>query len=190
MTAVWTKIALVVVKGWHLHPIEVKNTLLQGELEEEVWMVQPPDIESSKYSHTIFRLKKPFYKLKQNLRAWPSKIVLYIQTSHMSGNCSYIGSCMAYNIVERLQQIGQRTGINPLWQPQQHPACKELVFHTHTKHIIISVTNIGWRPWPPIHQHQWVGGRYFHKGVRSRQATTISMDLDLILLDMLSLGEV
>ena len=69
MRTLLTMIALVGVKGWHLHQMNVMNTFLQGELEEEVYMVQPPGFKSSTHPTT-----KPLYGLKQATRAWQVKI--------------------------------------------------------------------------------------------------------------------
>ena len=73
MMTVRTVIALVAVKGWYLHQMDVKNAFLQGELEEE-YMVQPPGFNSSTHTKAICRLKKPLSGLKQAPRAWHSKI--------------------------------------------------------------------------------------------------------------------
>ena len=47
MTTIRIVVALVATKGWHLHQVDVKNTFLQGELDEEVYMVQPLGFKSS-----------------------------------------------------------------------------------------------------------------------------------------------
>ena len=60
-------IALTTTKGWHLHQMDVKNTFLQGELEEEFFIIQLPGFESTKRPTAV-------YRLKQAPRAWHSKI--------------------------------------------------------------------------------------------------------------------
>ena len=63
MITVWTVIAVVAAKGWHLHQMDIMNAFLQGELEEEVYMIQPPGFESRVLPSAVCRLKKPLYGL-------------------------------------------------------------------------------------------------------------------------------
>ena len=58
--------------------MDVKNAFLQGELEEEVYMVQPPGFNMSIHPKVVCRFKKPLYGLKQAPHAWHSKITLYL----------------------------------------------------------------------------------------------------------------
>ena len=58
--------------------MNVKNGFLQGELEEEVYMVQPPGFEYNINPEAVCRLKKSFYGLKQAPHAWHSKITQYL----------------------------------------------------------------------------------------------------------------
>ena len=69
MTTIRTVIALAVAKGWQLHQMDVKNSFLQGKLEEHVHMVQPPEFELSTHQTVVCPLKKPLYSLKQAPRA-------------------------------------------------------------------------------------------------------------------------
>ena len=73
MTTVRTIIALAAAKGWHLHQMDVKNAFLQGELEEEFYMIQPPGFESSKHLHPFCRLKNSLYELKQSPKSMAFK---------------------------------------------------------------------------------------------------------------------
>ena len=62
-------VAVAAAKGWHLHQMDVKNTFLQVDLEEQVYMVQPPGFHSGTNSSAVCRLKKSHYGVKQALRA-------------------------------------------------------------------------------------------------------------------------
>ena len=57
-------------KEWHLHQMDVKNAFPRSDLEEQVYMVQPPGFLSKRNTSIVCRLKKSLYGLNQAPRAW------------------------------------------------------------------------------------------------------------------------
>ena len=55
---------------WPLHQFDIKNVFLNGELEEEVFMMLPPRFYKEEEETRVCKLKKSLYGLKQSPRAW------------------------------------------------------------------------------------------------------------------------
>ena len=55
---------------WPLHQPDVKNTFLNGDLEEEVYLEVPPSLDTFAKNNKVCRLRKSLYGLKQSPRTW------------------------------------------------------------------------------------------------------------------------
>lgn len=62
--------ALVVHFDLELHQIDVKTTLLNGNLDEEIYMVQLEVFAIDGGDYLVCRLKRSIYSLKQAFRQW------------------------------------------------------------------------------------------------------------------------
>jgi hypothetical protein len=50
--------------------MDVKSASLNGPINEEVYVEQPPDFEDSDYPNHVFKLSNTFYGIKKALRTW------------------------------------------------------------------------------------------------------------------------
>jgi hypothetical protein len=62
-----------------VHQMDVKSSFLNGYLQEDVYMLQPPDSEISGQENKSCKLVKALYGLKQEPRAWYAKMDAYLQ---------------------------------------------------------------------------------------------------------------
>ena len=73
MTYVRLFISLAATHNWDLHQLDIKNVFLHGDLQDEVYMEQPPGFVAQGGIGKVFRLRKLLYGLKQSPCAWFGK---------------------------------------------------------------------------------------------------------------------
>ncbi|WVZ63221.1 hypothetical protein U9M48_012866 [Paspalum notatum var. saurae] len=61
--------------------MDVKSAFLNGFIEEEVYVRQPPGFESAKFPNRVYKLRKNLYGLKQAPRAWYARLKSFLLKS-------------------------------------------------------------------------------------------------------------
>ena len=61
-------------KHFVLYQIDLKSVFLNGFINEEVYVEQPPSFTSFNFPNHVFKLKKTLYGLKQAPRAWYERL--------------------------------------------------------------------------------------------------------------------
>jgi hypothetical protein len=81
LTTVRLVIALSSIHNWHLHQLDVSTAFLHGDLQEDVYMVIPPGVKSTK-PNQVCKLTKSLYGLKQASRKWYEKLTSVLYDQH------------------------------------------------------------------------------------------------------------
>ena len=81
-------VALAVQNRWRIYQMDVKSAFLNGFLDEEVYVDQPPGYVKKGYENQVYKLKKALYGLKQAPRAWYTRIDAYL-LQHGFQKCPY-----------------------------------------------------------------------------------------------------
>ena len=71
-------LALAASKGFKLFQMDVKSAFLNGFIEEEVYVKQPPGFENPKFPNRVYKLQKALYGLKQAPRAWYDRLKSFL----------------------------------------------------------------------------------------------------------------
>ncbi|GJX70965.1 putative ribonuclease H-like domain-containing protein [Tanacetum coccineum] len=65
-------------EGFMVYKIDVKHAFLYGQIEEEVYVFQPPGFEDPDYSNKVYKVVKALYGLHQAPRAWYETLAKYL----------------------------------------------------------------------------------------------------------------
>jgi hypothetical protein len=78
LEAIRILLAFVMPKGFKLYQMDVKNAFLNGVIQEEVYVRQPPGFKNPKYLDRVYKLSKALYGLKQASRAWYARLKTFL----------------------------------------------------------------------------------------------------------------
>ena len=68
--------------------MDVMSVYLNGVLEEEIYMKQPPGYATEPNSKKVRRLRKSLYGLKQSARCWNATLDAVNILAHLSNDCA------------------------------------------------------------------------------------------------------
>jgi hypothetical protein len=71
-------LAFAASKEFKLYQMDVKSDFLNGVIQEEVYVRQPPGFESPKYLDRVYKLSKALYGLKQAPRGWYARLKMFM----------------------------------------------------------------------------------------------------------------
>ncbi|WP_264802584.1 reverse transcriptase domain-containing protein, partial [Bacillus sp. CN2] len=87
LEAIRILLAFAASKGFKLFQMDVKSAFLNGYIEEEVYVQQPPGFENPKFPNHVFKLHKALYGLKQAPRAWYDRLKTFLLAKGFKMGC-------------------------------------------------------------------------------------------------------
>jgi hypothetical protein len=58
--------------------MDVKSAFLNGVIQEEMFVKQPPSFENPKYPNRVYKFSKTLFRLKQVPRAWYARLKIFL----------------------------------------------------------------------------------------------------------------
>jgi hypothetical protein len=78
LEAIRILLAFAISKGFKLYQMDVKSTFLNGVIQEEVYVRQPPDFQNPKYSDRVYKLSKALYGFNQASWVWYARFKSFL----------------------------------------------------------------------------------------------------------------
>jgi hypothetical protein len=87
LEAIRILLAFAISKRFKFYQMDVKSAFLNGVIQNEVFVRQPPGFENPKYPNRVYQLLKALYGLKQELRAWYARLkTLLLEHGYVMGS--------------------------------------------------------------------------------------------------------
>ena len=78
LEAVRLLLAFACMNGFKLFHMDAKSAFLNGFVNEEIFVSQPPRFEDHQYPNSVYKLKKVLYGLKQAPREWYERVSCFL----------------------------------------------------------------------------------------------------------------
>ena len=78
LEAIRMLLAFASYMDFKLNQMDVKSAFLNGFIQEEVYVEQPPGFENHEFSNHVYKLNKALYGLKQAPRAWHERLSTFL----------------------------------------------------------------------------------------------------------------
>jgi hypothetical protein len=78
LKAIRILLAFAMSKRFKLYQMFIKSAFLNGVIQEEVYVNQPPGFNSPKYLDRVYKISKALYGLKQASQAWYARLKTFL----------------------------------------------------------------------------------------------------------------
>jgi hypothetical protein len=78
LEAIRILLAFTASKRFKLYQMDVKSDFLNGVIQEEVFVRQPPGFKNPKCPNRVYNLSKALYEIKQVARAWYVSLKIFL----------------------------------------------------------------------------------------------------------------
>ena len=78
LKAIRRLLAFACSQNFKLYQMDVKSSFLNGYINEEVYISQPPGFENIEYPNHVYKLKRALYGLKKAPRAWYERLSKFL----------------------------------------------------------------------------------------------------------------
>jgi Reverse transcriptase (RNA-dependent DNA polymerase) len=98
-TTIPVVLSIATSKKWSIHQLDVNNVFLHRDLQEQVFMHQPPRFSDLTFPNHVCLLKKSLYCLKQAPRAWFHKLASALGFKASQSNSSLFILAISSSII-------------------------------------------------------------------------------------------